>query len=159
MAATYTAADLATSAKDRVRFLIGDTTNLSNAATCLDDAEITYTLSAYASEAVAALECARALAAKLSPLCDIEVGDYKEDLSQRVAALRVRVDELREAVATGAAVGSAVLSSVGGISASENRSDRNDTDRETPNFLQRQFDDSRDVIAGSQARNISGSFD
>jgi len=70
-----------TTAKDQIRFLIGDT---DPADPFLLDAEIAFFASAASSVHVAAAKACRAIAAKLSRQVDYSIGDLSEKLRQRV---------------------------------------------------------------------------
>ena len=74
------------SAKDNVRFLIGDTDNCDQ---LLQDGEITYLLSLYNNAPLnAALRCCEMIAAKFSREADQSVGRVSQNYSQKARAYR-----------------------------------------------------------------------
>lgn len=81
MAWTYSG-NPASSARDEVRFLVGDT---KTADQLLQNEEIDYLLAKYPNPHTSAAEAARAIAANAARLADKEVGDLKVKLSQRAS--------------------------------------------------------------------------
>jgi hypothetical protein len=136
VAVTYSPGSLATSARDRIRFRLGDTVTTRAAAECLDDAEIDGVLSISA-ERSALIQCGRALAARLGVLVDIRVGDYSEKLSDRRKALLEIVAEIESGTLLDSPT---ALSSCGGISVAETVRDLSNADRLPPAFTTGQFD-------------------
>jgi hypothetical protein len=95
---TYDISDLQTSAKDQVRFIIGDT--LATAPQ-LDDEEINFALTLRGSLYGAASVCCRSMAAKFSRSVDQAVGDIKASYSQLAKAYTRKAVELEALAATG----------------------------------------------------------
>ncbi len=69
-----------TTAKDRVRFMVGDTDTNDQ---LLQDGEINYLLTQEANESLAASRAAEAIAAKFARQADESVGDFRVSLSQK----------------------------------------------------------------------------
>ncbi len=111
--------------RDKVRFLIGDTSN-SSATELLADGEITWLLSEESSDVYrTAVAAAEAVAAKFSRLADTSVGDTSVSASQKAEAYRKLAADLRtKALERGTAAPFA-----GGISISDRDTREADTDR------------------------------
>src|SRR5688500_9078920 len=84
--------DPATSDKDAVRFLVGDTDIGDQLAS---DEELAYALSRHPDVRLASALVCDAIAAKFSRMADARVGDVSESASQRAAAYQTRADLLR----------------------------------------------------------------
>lgn len=124
---SYSVADLATSAKDQVRLLIGDTVS-SDAQ--LQDEEISYYLTTRSSAYGAAAECCRTLANQYSRSVDSAAGDTKEAYSQMAKAYALRAVQFESA----AAQGGSALPYAGGISEADKLSQEQNPDRVPPVF-------------------------
>lgn len=115
----------ASSPKDQVRFLVGDTDETDQ---LLQDEEIEWLISDRGSALAAAVAAAEAIAAKFARQVDKAVGDLRLSLSQKAQGYAARAAELRLRLATGAAP------YAGGISASDKEAQELDTDRVPPAF-------------------------
>ena len=92
---TWTYTDPATSTRDELRFMVGDTDTDDQ---LLSDEEIAYLLVAWINVPVAASKAASAIAARFSRLADKSVGELRISLSQKVASYRqLAVDLMRQA--------------------------------------------------------------
>ena len=92
---TWTYTDPATSTRDEVRFMVGDTDTDDQ---LLTDLEIAYLLAAWINVTVTASKAASAIAAKFSRLADKSIGDLRISLSQKVASYRqLAVDLMQQA--------------------------------------------------------------
>jgi hypothetical protein len=120
----------ASSTKDLVRFLIGDT---ESSAEFLSDAEINAVVALQPNPVWAAAACADAVAAKVSRKVDKSIGKTSVRLSQQVDAFRKLADRLRKGGAgslpggdgSGNPAGGVFI---GGVSIAEGESIRQDTD-------------------------------
>lgn len=124
---TYSAS-IATSA-DKVRFLIGDTSNVA-ATELLADGEITWILTQETNVYRAAAVAAEAIAAKFSRLADTSVGDVSVSNSQKVA----QYTDLAKRLALKATKRGSAAAFAGGISIADRDTRLNDTDRVPPFF-------------------------
>lgn len=127
MAWTYSVADLATSPKDQVRLLIGDTLTTDQQ---LQDEEIDYVLTTRGSLYGAAAECCRSLQAKFSRSVDQSAGGSKTMFSQLAKAYGIKAAEFEGK----AAMSGAGLPYAGGISVADKRNQQQNPDRVTPQF-------------------------
>ena len=126
--------DPSNSAKDTVRFLIGDTDNRDP---LLQDAEITYFLSQHNNAPVnAAIRCCETIMAKFARLCDESVGQVHLSLSQKYKSFREMRDQLQQRLATGDATPYA-----GGISVSDKETQTQNKDRVEPTFRKHMMED------------------
>ena len=124
---TYTTSDLATSTKDQVRLLIGDTVSTDPQ---LQDEEISYFISMRSSPVGAAAECCRTLSAQYSRSVDSAAGGTKEAYSQMAKAYALRAAQFEAQ----AAAGGAGLPYAGGISVADKSSQEENSDRVSPQF-------------------------
>ena len=108
--------DPATSAKDEVRFLIGDTDE--NDA-LMQDEEIDYLVTTHGSVSLAGANALLALASRYSRQVTKAVGDLKLELSDKAAQFRVAADDLFAASGGSGANVPAVAPYVGGLSIAE----------------------------------------
>src|ERR1700722_13895684 len=106
---SYTVSDLATSAKDEVRFLIGDTLTTDQQ---VQDEEINFAISQRSSVWGACAECCRAPATKFSRSADTAAGGSKTSYSQLAKAYGAKALDFEAK----AAMGGAGLPYAGGIS-------------------------------------------
>lgn len=127
MAWSYDATTLATTPKDQVRLLIGDTVSTDQQ---MQDEEITFLLSRRSSIYGAAAECCRSLQAKFSRSVDQSAGDTRAMYSQMAKAYAVKVREFESK----AAAGGSGLPYAGGISESDKGGREDDDDRVSPQF-------------------------
>lgn len=124
---SYSASDLATSAKDQVRLLIGDTYTGDQQ---MQDEEIAFYLTQRSSAYGAAAECCRTLQARFSRSVDISAGDTKTMYSQMAKAYGIKAAEFEaKAASTGAGIPYA-----GGISVTDKLAQQSDGDRVPPQF-------------------------
>jgi hypothetical protein len=124
---TYYPTKLATSPKDQVRLLIGDTVSTDPQ---MQDEEINFYLTQRASVWGAAAECCQTLAARFARSVDQAVGTAKIAFSQMAAnyARRAAVFNARAASMGGG------LPYAGGISAADMLNQLNNPDRVEPSF-------------------------
>lgn len=128
MAWTYSG-DPATSVRDKVRFLVGDTDTTSQEMT---DAEVDAMIADAANEPyAAAIACAYALASKYARKVDKSIGDLSISWGQVAKGYRDLVQQLRIQAAGAAGV---LAPYAGGISVSDKEGDREDSDRVQPHF-------------------------
>lgn len=121
MAWTYSG-DPASSNRDAVRFLVGDTLPADQQ---MQDAEIEYLIVQHGTAQLAAAAAAEALVARYARKVDVTDGDTSLRFSQRADEYRELAKTLREQRASGAAP----LPYVGGVSISEVEAKACDTDR------------------------------
>jgi hypothetical protein len=115
------------SAKDQVRFLIGDTIQSDP---ILQDGEVDWLLSQYNNVPInAAIRACEAIISKFSRLADESVGQVKISFSQRCEGYRKTQVMLRNRLATEGAIPYA-----GGISISDKQAQVQNTDRVKPDF-------------------------
>lgn len=119
------------SARDYVRFLIGDTDSSNE---LLQNEEIDTALSNEGNKYAAAAVCADALAGKFSDEADKKVGPLSISASQKADKYQKLADRLR------AQIGRKVAAWAGGISESEMRDAEKDTDRVDTSFKRGQND-------------------
>jgi hypothetical protein len=124
---SYSVTDLATSAKDAVRLLIGDTLMTDQQ---LQDEEIDYFISRRGSNYGAAAECCRSLQAKFSRSVDYTTAATKAMYSQLAKAYGIKAAEFESKVASSGAA----LPYAGGISVADKRRQQQNTDRVQPQF-------------------------
>lgn len=124
--------DPATSAKDEVRFLIGDTNDEDQ---LFQDEELLYLL-ASSSTREAAVQACGVLAGRYAMLVDKVVGDLQIMYSQRARAYR----EQAKLIAAGGAGGFNPVPFVSGVSISEKESVEANLDR-VPSTFRRGMDD------------------
>jgi hypothetical protein len=118
--------------KDKVRLLIGDTTNDDPQ---FQDEELEAMLLTYGSVTATAIAAARALSAKYARQADKWVGELKILASQRARAYRELADTLAKA-----AVSAYGVPSAGGIRVSQKETMDADTDRVKPSFTSNMFE-------------------
>ncbi|MGH6821932.1 MAG: hypothetical protein ACRECU_13990 [Methylocella sp.] len=134
MSWTYDATQLATSKLYQVRLLVGD---VDSTEPKLQDEEITFALTIRATSYGAAADCARMIAAKLSPNVDMRAGDTEIKSSQdQKAYLQMAMTFEARASAIGAG-----LPFSGGIGRAQKTSQEQDQDRVAPAFVIGQDDD------------------
>jgi hypothetical protein len=128
--------DPASSQKDEVRFLMGDTDSTDQ---LILDAEINYALGAQPDPTLAAALVLRSLAAKYARFANEKIGDVSENASDLSKAFAARAKELDPA---GQTLGSSllVLPSFGGQYISEKQTLEEDTDAVQPSFSRGQHD-------------------
>jgi hypothetical protein len=124
---SYTITDLATSTKDQVRFLIGDTLTTDQQ---LQDEEIVFAISQRASVWGAAAECCRSLASKFARSVDTAAGASKQSYSQLAKAYTIKTNEFESR----AAMGGAGMPYAGGISIADKLAQEQNEDRVSPQF-------------------------
>lgn len=124
---TYLTSDLATTPKDQVRLLIGDTLSTDPQ---LQDEEINYLLTTRTSIYGACAEACRSLATKFSRSVDQAAGTAKEAYSQMAKAYfqKAIYFDVKSAEA------GAGLPYAGGISITDKSNQLQDTDRVPPQF-------------------------
>lgn len=113
------------SAKDEVRFLVGDTIESDP---LMQDEEIDYLVAEFGSPTLAAANACQALSAKFARQVTKAVGDLKIDLSDRAKAFQAQADRLF--LASGGSVSNvpAVAPYAGGLSVDEKRESDMDSD-------------------------------
>lgn len=122
------------SAKDAVRFLIGDTDQQNQV---LQDGEITWVLSLYNQSPLnAALRCCEAAIAKFTRLVDESVGSVRMSFSQRARSYETLLNTLRNRLAMEDSVPYA-----GGISVSDMKTVAANPDRVRPFFTRHMMED------------------
>ena len=124
MAWTYSG-DPASSDRDQIRFLIGDTNTNDQ---LVSDEEIAWALTQGSIYNAAAI-CARSIAAAFSRLADKSVDDLKISYSQKSAQYSKLADNLEDKDSF-----KSLSVYAGGISASDKQSNEEDTDRVSPSF-------------------------
>lgn len=124
---TYSITDLATSQKDQVRLLIGDTVTSDQQ---LQDEEIDYMLTRRGSTYGAAAECCRSLQAKFSRSVDYTAAGTKSSYSQLAKAYGVKAAEFEAK----SAMSGAGAPYAGGISVTDKRNQEQNPDRVSPQF-------------------------
>lgn len=123
-----------TSARDEVRFLVGDTDNDDQLAT---DEEIAYAISTEANSLFAASRISHAIGAMFSRDSDKEVGDLRLSLSQRSKQYKNLSDDLKE---RGKVSGGTTGVYAGGLSIAEKITDIQDTDLTQPKFTRKKHE-------------------
>ena len=119
----------ASSNKDAVRFLVGDT---DTADQLVSDQEVNYAIAEQASNNLAAAMVLRALAAKFSRLVTNKVGDVSANCSDMAKAFQDRADALDPGgITTGTVLASP---SFGGLSQSEKDAYDSNSDAVQPDF-------------------------
>lgn len=120
------------SARDEIRFLVGDTDTTDQQVT---DEEIAYAAANEANNQLAAARIARALAAKYSRKADKSVGDLSISYSQMAKSFWDLATKLES---SGSISGAAPYA--GGISISDKQTVQDNTDRFVPSFKKGKFD-------------------
>lgn len=145
---TYTG-DPNDSARDAIRFLVGDTDATDQ---LVSDEEIAWLNSEVSGSATAtthlyrtAARAASAIAAKFTRLADQQIGDLRVAMSQKAAAARELAVSLNELAATDSSV---PIPYAGGVSVSDKRTRDEDTDRVMPWIETGQFANTTDPGAG-----------
>ncbi len=121
----------ATSNKDAVRFLIGDTNTTDQK---LQDEEINYLLTVYGTPAMAAAESLEQLARRMAQSAEFAIGRYRESLVEGATLLNQKARELRQQAG---AIGAKGIYA-GGISRTDKDAQELDTDRVQPAFARDQ---------------------
>ena len=123
--------DPTTSAKDEVRFLIGDT---DSREPLLQNEEIAYVLGKYNNSPInAAIRCCETIMAKFARLVNEAVGQVKINYRERYENYRDTIADLRRRLAIEDATPYA-----GGISVSDKRTNQDNDDRVRPDFTKHQ---------------------
>jgi hypothetical protein len=145
---TYTG-DPSDSARDAIRFLIGDTDSTDQIIT---DEEIAWVNTEVSGSAIATTHLYRAgartahgMAAKFTRLADQQIGDLRVTLSQKATAAQALAASLDEIASTDSAV---PIPYAGGVSVSDKSTRDADTDRVDPFFVTAQFANISDPGAG-----------
>jgi hypothetical protein len=147
---SYNIEDLATSTKDQVRLLIGDTLTTDQQ---LQDEEINFAVSQRSSVWGAAAECCRSLAAKFGRSVDVTAGSSKTSFSQVAKAYTAKALDFEAK----AAMGGAGLPYAGGISISDKLRQEQNEDRVSPQFQIGMDDDFLPVgPAGNESSSAPG---
>lgn len=121
------------SAKDQVRFLIGDTDKKNP---LLEDGEIEWVLSQYQNTPInAAIRCCETVISKFSRLADETVGRVSISYSQKAKGYFATLNMLRSRLAMEDAAPFA-----GGISKSQKLTNDMNTDRVVPDFKKHMFE-------------------
>ncbi len=121
------------SAKDQVRFLIGDT---SAKDPLLLDGEIDWLLSQYQNNAIAAaIRGCETIMTKFSRMSDESVGQVKISFSQKAKAYQTLVNQLRQRISI-----EDMTPFAGGISHAQKREEEANTDRVKPDFTKQMMD-------------------
>lgn len=120
--------------KDEVRFLIGDTDFDDQ---LVEDEEINYAIAVEANNTLAAIRIARALAGKFSRKVDKSVGDLRLSYSQQAKNFR----ELAKFLENSNSTATIPIPYAGGISRSNKKTVREDSDRVPGSFSRGMHDD------------------
>ena len=148
MAWTYSG-DPSSSARDAIRFLVGDTDTNDQLVTNEEIAWVNNQVSGSDTATTdlysAAYRTMITIASKFSRLADQTVGDLKVSLSQKADNARTQADELK---ALAAREGMVPVPYAGGISVSDKQVDRANSDRVDPFFTSGQFANTSDYGAG-----------
>ena len=136
--------DPASSEKDAVRFLIGDTDTDDQQ---LSDAEINYLIAQWGGVMVSAINAVRGIIARYARLVSKQVGDLSIDYSDRLAAYQALVGQLEAGNIKD------VDLYAGGISVSDVQTVNLDTDRVRPAFRRGMNDN---LLAGPQNSQSNG---
>lgn len=131
---TYTG-DPASSSKDEVRFLVGDTDKDDQH---VQDEEINYALGVEASTMKAAVRVARAIAAHFARDVEKAVGDLKIKASERYKNYLEIMKALEEEAVVSGLPGAAPFA--GGISIAQKETQESDSDRVKPSFSKGMMD-------------------
>ena len=127
--------DPATSDRDEVRFLVGDTDPEDK---MVEDAEINWAIANQSTTKLAAAVVLRALASKFSRMVTNKVGDLSTNCSDLATAFSDRANELDPSGLTKATA--LCLPSFGGLSISGKETLSEDTDAVQPRFYRGQDD-------------------
>jgi hypothetical protein len=145
---TYTG-DPNDSARDAIRFLIGDTDSTDQLVTDEEIAWLNTEVSGSATSTThlyrASARAANAIGAKFSRLADQQIGDLSVKMSQKATAAYALAASLNELAATDSSV---PIPYAGGISVSDKKARDEDTDRVMPFFETAQFANTTDPGAG-----------
>lgn len=133
MSWTYSG-DPSSSDLDAVRFCIGDTIETDQ---LLQDEEIQFLLDTYESVRLACINGIISIMASYARYVNEEVDEVREDNSDRMAQLKILLDELRRSVSAFAQI------YAGGISVADKSANESDTDRVPPFFTRDDFDNDR----------------
>lgn len=141
--------DPATSARDSIRFLVGDTDTNDQ---LISDEEIAWTNEQVAGSATAttdlytaAYRVMVAIASKFSRLANQSMGDMRVDLAQKADNARTQAEQLRQLAQR---ENLTPVPYAGGISVADKNVDRADSDRVGPFFTTGQFANTTDYGAG-----------
>lgn len=127
--------DPATSDKDAVRYLIGDTDEDNP---LVEDEEIDYTLSIENNVIRASAMVAESIAGKFSRKADRTIGDYSESFSQIHQQYLSLAEKLRRQSKFKNSF--KAIPFAGGISRSDKKETKEDSDREKPSFKKGMMD-------------------
>jgi hypothetical protein len=130
MSWTYSG-DPSSSAKDEVRFLVGDT---DEGDPLLRDAEVTYAINQTGGVITAAIRCCELIMSKFSRLADESIGPLRIDYSQKAKGYRTMISQLRERLFLNGAPPYA-----GGISKTDKHFNDQQTDRVRPAFTKNEM--------------------
>lgn len=145
---SYNPATLASSQKDAVRLMIGDTLSTDPQ---LADEEISYVLTVRSTLYGAAAECCRAIAAKFSRSVDQGSGANKAWFSQMSKAYNLKaIDFEQKAVKSGAAQPFS-----GGVSQDFKNAQEQDSDRVDPAFRRGMFDNEIPVPSNNSTKEVT----
>ena len=133
MTFTYDATDIATTTRDQVRFLIGDT---DSTAPLLQDEEIAYAISVENNYIGAAARCCETIAMKFLTKADVRIGRGGTTLTYSTAAKQY-TDKAKELRTRANALN---VPWAGGTSIAEKESARADTDLVQPIFAKQAGD-------------------
>lgn len=137
------------SAKDQVRFLVGDTDSRDQ---LLNDFEITWVLSQYNNTPLnAAIRCCEAIISKMSRMASESVGRVKVEYQQKADSYRKTMLMLENRLAKEDAQPFA-----GGISIVQKRTNEQNTDRVRPDFRKHMMEN--DQIAPWTTENFDMFF-
>jgi len=145
---TYTG-DPNDSARDAIRFLVGDTDSTDQLITDEEIAWVNAEVSGSAAATThlyrAAARTAHAIAAKFTRLADQQIGDLRVAMSQKANAARILAASLDDLAASDSAV---PIAYAGGVSVANKTSQEQDDDRVKPFFETDQFSNTTDPGAG-----------
>jgi hypothetical protein len=122
------------SAKDQVRFLIGDT---DSSEQLLQDGEIQWLLDQYQGHTMtAAIRACETIMSKFARLADEKVGQVSIQFSQKAKSYQVMLNQLRNRLAI-----EDMTPFAGGISRSDKITEDQNSDRVRPDFTKHMMDD------------------
>lgn len=119
---------------DAVRFCIGDTIEDDQ---LLQDEEINYLLSIYVSVNQSCIQGIISIMATYARFVNEEVDEVREDNSDRMAQLKILLDELKRSASAFSQI------YAGGISVADKSAQEGDVDRVEPFFTRNDFDNDR----------------
>jgi hypothetical protein len=118
-----------TSAKDEVRFLVGDTDTTEQ---LVQDEEINYALAEQPNTRLAAANVADSIGAKFSRKTDVRLGDYTVSYNKLASGFFTLANQLRNSSKNNAGI--IAIPYAGGISQTEIDTSEQDTDLVQPKF-------------------------